>query len=366
MFPLGEAYLFSMNFTFSSADSAFTPDWDQESRRLLAIAMARQVTRVLPAATLSRIGLTRSQLEDGIKPKLVGKEGRNVRIFQEKAGVDLLLNEEPEAILISSFDPFRREVARRALEILISDGRVQPAKIEEALASARSGVETQARQAGQKALSRLGLENVHPALVRVLGTLSFRTSFGQNQLDHSVETAEICGSLAAEMGFDSKLARRAGVFHDLGKALDADHVGSHAMAGADFAARYGEAPEIVKAIRAHHEESAPESWLDYLVIAADAVSGGRPGARNGSTRNLLERSEAMEKIARSLPGVTEAYSVQAGRALRVFVDCLLVKDEDVRTLARQIADRIQEELRFPGEIQITVLREMRVTEVAAK
>ena len=333
---------------------------------MLSIAMARQATRMLASASVIRVGLTRSQLEEGIKGKLVGKEGRNIRVFQEKAGVDLLLNEEPDAILVSSFDPFRREVARKALEILILDGRIHPVRIEEALEHSKTGVDQNVRQAGQNALKTLAIEGVHPAIVRVLGTLSLRTSFGQNQLDHAVETAQLCGSLASEMGFDLHLARRAALFHDLGKALDPEHHGAHARAGAEFAARYGESSEVVHAIAAHHEEVEPENWLDYLVIAADALSGGRLGARHGSTQNLLDRSEAMEKIAISIPGVKEAYSVQAGRSLRVFVDFEKVSDLEVRGVARSIADRIQSELKFPGEIQITVLREMRVTEVATR
>jgi len=338
----------------------------EQARRLLAIAMARQATRFVSGATTDRIKLTSEQLKDGIKSRIVGKEGRNMRVFQEKAGVDLLLNDEPDAVVISCFDPFRREIARVALETLVRDGRIHPVAVEQALAEARERVDQQAREAGAKAARDLGLEGFHIAVLRVLGTLKFRTSFGQNQLEHSIETAWLCGNIAAELGFDAKLARRAGLLHDLGKALDQTHDPSHALAGAEFARKYGESPEIVQAIGAHHEENAPRSWLDHLVIAADALSGARPGARHGSTQNTVDRATRMEAIAREVAGVTEAYAVQAGRELRVFVDSVQVSDDRTRELAREIAKRIEDEVKFPGSVKVTLLREIRVTEVASR
>ena len=338
----------------------------EQARRLLAIAVSRQATRFVTAAVVTDVLLTEGQLKDGIKSKIVGKDGRNARHFEEKAGVDLLLNDKPDAIVISSFDPFRREVARLALENLIRDGRIQPAKIEETLAQARTQVDSQVQDHAAKAVKELGLTGIHPAVLRVLGTLAYRSSFGQNQLEHSIETAWLCGNLAAEMGFDQILARRAGLLHDLGKALDQKHDGAHSHAGAEFAKKYGEAPLIVQAIAAHHEESAPDSWLDHLVIAADALSGARPGARHGSTQNALDRATAMEAIAHTITGVTEAYAVQAGRELRVFVDCDKIDDTGSRDIAKQIVKKIEDELRFPGQIKVTVLRELRTTEVAQK
>ncbi len=334
---------------------------DEQARRLLAIAMARQASRFAVNGAVARVKLSASQLDEGIKAKIVGKEGRNARAFEEKAGVDLILNDEPDAILISTFDPFRRELARTALEALIRDGRIHPVRIEECIEAARGEVDARAREHGNRAAKELGIDDLHPAIVRVLGTLAYRHSFGQNQLEHAVESAQLCGTLAAELGFDSKLAKRATLLHDLGKALNPSYEGGHAQAGAEFAAKYGEKPEIVQAIAAHHEEVAPQSWLDHLVIAADALSGARPGARNGSTRNALDRAQAMEAIAREVPGVTEAFALQAARELRVFVDHAAIDDARAATLVGEIASRISQELRFPGEIKVTVLREMRAT-----
>jgi ribonuclease Y len=257
-------------------------------------------------------------------------------------------------------------VARVALENLVRDGRIHPPRIEEFLSEARAQVEQDVRAQGNRAVTELGLSGIHPAIIRVLGTLKFRHSFGQNQLEHAIESAWLCGNLAAELGFDSLLARRAALLHDLGKGLDQTHDGGHADAGARFAEKYGEAPEVVQAIRAHHEEFAPQSWLDHLVIAADALSGARPGARQGSTQTVLNRSEILEKMALEIPGVTAAYAVQAGRELRVFVDSGKIGDLQIHELARQIADRIQQELQFPGQIKVTVLREMRAVEVASR
>ena len=337
---------------------------EEQAQRLLAIAIARQATKSVSHLTVARVSLSASQIKDGIKGKIVGKDGRNARHFEEKAGVDLLLNEEPDAVIVSSFDPFRREVARVALEMLVLDGRIQLARIEEFLSQARVQVDQQVRDSGQKAANDLGVEALHPAILRVLGTLKFRHSFGQNQLEHAIETAGLCGTLAAEMGFDVALARRAGLLHDLGKGLDQTHDAGHSAAGAEFAQRYGESPEVVRAIAAHHEELAPDTWLDHLVIAADAVSAARPGARHGSTQTSLDRATALEKIALEVPGVQQAFAVRAGRELRVFVDSFQVLDTDVSRVARDIADRIQTEVRFPGQIHVSVLRELRTTEVA--
>ncbi|MBL7714745.1 MAG: HDIG domain-containing protein [Bdellovibrionales bacterium] len=338
--------------------------FEEEAKRLLAIAISRQAKDFSIAGAVTRVRLSPSQLDQGFKARIVGKEGRNARVFEEKAGVDLLLNDEPDSVLISSFDPYRREVARVALEALILDGRIQPVKIEECLADARLRVDEKTRENGAAAAKASGVEGLHPAILRLLGTLAYRHSFGQNQLEHSVESARFCATLASELGFDPKIAARAALLHDLGKALDSDHVGSHAAAGAEFAKRFGESEVICQAIAAHHEESSPKSWLDHLVIAADALSGARPGARKGSTQNVLDRSVAMERIAKEIPGVTEAYAVQAGRSLRVFVDTASISDEQMKPLADQIARKIESDLRFPGELNVSVIREMRVSETA--
>jgi ribonuclease Y len=341
-------------------------DEEEQAKRLICIALARQATRFTANVATARVKLTSNQLKDAIKSKIVGKEGRNARHFEERAGVDLLLNDEPDAVIISCFDPFRREVARVALEALVRDGRIHPPKIEDLLKEARVHVDQAARDAGNAALQELGIENMHSAIVRVVGTLKFRHSFGQNQFDHAVETAWICGNLAAELGYDVKLARRAGLLHDLGKGLDQTHDGGHALAGAEFAKRFEECEMITQAMAAHHEEQSPQTWLDHLVIAADSLSGGRPGAREGSTQVYFERSEKMEKIAQEVPGVTAAYAVQSGRELRVFVDSTLVADAQVSEVAKKIASQLQEQITFPGQIKVTVLRELRAIEVASR
>jgi ribonuclease Y len=342
---------------------------EDQARRLIAIIVARQATRFVSQISTARVKFTHLQLKEGIKGKIVGKDGRNARHFEERAGVDLLLNDEPDSVMISSFDPFRREIARVALTNLVRDGRIQPARIEEVLVEARIQVDQEARDAGKKAASELGVQNLHPAISRVLGTLKYRQSFGQNQLDHSIETAWLCGNLASELGFDSAEARRAGLLHDLGKALDQTHDGGHALAGADFAKKNGESARIIQAIAAHHEEGIPQTsltWLDHLVIAADALSGARPGARHGSTKNALDRATQMEKVALDVLGVSQAYAVQAGRELRVFVDSEAVDDAGVREVARTVSSRIQGEVQFPGQIKVTVLRELRVIEVVSR
>lgn len=338
----------------------------EQARRLLAIAVARQATRFVSHATTSKVKLSVAQLKEGIKGKIVGKDGRNARHFEERAGVDLLLNDEPDSVVISSFDSFRREVARVALEILVRDGRIQLARIEESLGEARLQVDGEAREAGLAAAQSLGIQDLHPAILRVLGTLKFRHSFGQNQLEHSIETAWLCGNLAAELGFEVVLARRAGLLHDLGKALDQTHDGGHAQAGAEFARTYGETEQVVSAIATHHEEALPQTWLDHLVIAADALSGARPGARHGSTQTALERVTQMEKIAQETPGVSTAFAVKAGRELRVFVDSGQISDLTINDVARSVATRIGAEVQFPGQIKVVVLREMKAVEVVSR
>jgi ribonuclease Y len=348
----------STSRSWPSLPTYFVDDQEQ-ARRLIALVVARQASRFVSQVSLERVAFTPSQLKDGIKARIVGKEGRNVRYFEDRAGVSLLLNEEPGAVLVSCFDPFRREVAREALALLAQDGRIQPARIDECLAQARRQVDEQVRLWGAQAAEELQLAGFHPAVLRVLGTLKLRHSFGQNQLAHAIETAWLCGQLAAELGFDTPLARRAALLHDLGKALDQTHEGAHAEAGARFAEAYGESPEVVHAIACHHEEFPPQTWLDHLVIAADALSGARPGARAGSTQTALDRATQMEQIAQAVPGVTEAYAVQAGRELRVFVDGQQVSDEAAGLLAREVARQIAEQVQFPGQIQVTLLRELR-------
>lgn len=343
-----------------------TVDESTEAQRLLSIVVARQARHYASTLSVARVKLSPQQLQSGIKSKVVGREGRNIAYFEEQSGVDLLLNEEPDALILSSFDPFRREVARVAMETLVRDGRIQPTKIEETLAQARILVDQNCRKAGESAILQLQLAPVHPAIVRVLGTLQYRHSFGQNQLEHAIETAFICGGLAGEMKLDVASARRAGLLHDLGKGLDQTHDAGHAQAGAEFARRFGENDFVVQAIAAHHEEVSAFSWLDHLVIAADAISAARPGARKGSTQVVLDRVEEMERIASEVPGVKQAFAVRAGREIRVLVDPDAVQDAHLTVVADQISELIRSQVIFAGQIKISVLRERRAEGIAQR
>lgn len=340
---------------------------EEQARRLLAIVLARQVPQVISRVTVGKVLLSSEQVSAGIKSRLVGKEGRNIRAFEDASGCELLVNDEPQAIGVSCFDPFRREVARAALETLIRDGRIHPPAIEQALAQACTDTQARMVAMGFDAIRALGLpeDSFDPAVVSLLGTLGVRESFTQNQLDHSVETGAIAGALAAELGFDPQLAKRAGLLHDLGKAMSLEQEGTHAQAGAEFARIHGEDPRVVRAIEAHHEEatppSGPEHWLDHLVVAADAASGARPGARPMSTQVVLQRAKDLEKMALGTPGVREAYAIRGARELRVFVDAALASDAETTALADRLRQRIGTELRFPGLIQVTVIRELRVS-----
>jgi ribonuclease Y len=331
---------------------------EQASERILSQAMARMAGASAGSHPLSKVDLGDKTRAATLKAKIVGKEGRNIRYFQERSGVDLVLTDDSERISLSSFDPFRREVARIALQALIEDGKIHPPRIDLALEEARASVEQEVRKKGAAALEKLGIQKVHPAVVRVLGTLHLRSSFGQNQLAHSIECAELAGLIAGELGVDVTLARRAAVFHDLGKALDSTHLGGHAKAGAEFAKKYGESDEVVNAIAAHHEEAPVTSILDDIVIAADALSGARPGARPASTEQLALRSKRMEAVALEFPGIQTAFAVQAGRELRILVRAEQVSDSEMVKLLDAVANRIRTEVEFPGEIRLTATREI--------
>lgn len=331
---------------------------EQASERILSLAMARMAGASAGSHPLAKVDLGDKAHAATLKAKIVGKDGRNIRYFQERSGVDLVLNDDSERISLSSFDPFRREVARIALQALIEDGKIHPPRIDLALEEARGSVEQEVRKKGTAALEKLGIQKVHPALVRVLGTLHLRSSFGQNQLAHSIECAELAGLIAGELGVDVTLARRAAVFHDLGKALDCSHLGGHAQAGAEFAKKYGESDEVVNAIAAHHEEVPSTSILDDIVIAADALSGARPGARPASTEQLASRSKRMEALAMEFPGIQTAFAVQSGRELRILVRAEQVSDSEMVKLLDGVAARIRAEVAFPGEIRLTATREV--------
>jgi ribonucrease Y len=335
-------------------------DLQEESRRILIDSLQR-LTATVPA----EIGATLVRLpNEEMKGRIIGREGRNIKAFESATGVTLMIDETPDAVLVSSFDPIRREVARLSLERLVADGRIHPASIEETVRKADDEVRQNFAVLGEKAVARLHLSGVHPELVSLLGKLHFRLSNNQNTLDHSVEVASICSFIASELGLDPEPARRAGLFHDLGKVLNGDHPGSHALAAADLLRSYGEDARVINAVAAHHHEVPEESVYASLLVIADAASASRPGARSESIEGYLSRVKSLEDLARGFPGVTEAYAVQAGREVRVIVAPERMTDDEARQLAFDIRRRIEEGLNFQGTIKITVIRESRFNEVA--
>jgi len=301
---------------------------------------------------------------DDLKGRLIGREGRNIRAFEQICGVDLIIDDTPEIVVVSSFNVIRREIARRTIEKLISDGRIHPAKIEEFHDKSKTDMEKHLLDLGQKAQMEIGVHGIHPEVLKLVGALNFRTSYTQNQYQHALEAAFICGAMAAEMGLNVKQARRAGLLHDIGKVLDASAEGSHAVIGADFAKKYGESPDIVHAIRAHHDDEKPESILAHLVAASDALSGARPGARKAMMESYVSRLTDIEEIVNSFEGVTKSYAISGGREVRVFVENDRVTDEQTVMLSRDIAKKIEEEMSYPGTIKITVVRETKAVGVA--
>jgi ribonuclease Y len=299
-----------------------------------------------------------------MKGRIIGREGRNIRAIEASTGVDLIIDDTPEAVILSGFNPVRREVARVSLERLISDGRIHPARIEEIVEKVTAEIDTSIREAGELAAFDVGVHGIHPELVKLIGKLKFRTSYAQNVLQHSREVAFLCGIMAAELGLNEKQAKRAGLLHDIGKAVDHEMEGPHAAIGSDLARRYGETPAIVHAIAAHHEDIAAEDIMAVLVQAADALSGARPGARKELLETYVRRLEELERIAGSFNGISKAYAIQAGRELRIIVESGTVADADVVLLSREIAKKIESELTYPGQIKITVIRETRAVEYA--
>ena len=333
---------------------------DKKAKEVISLAVQRYAGEYVAEKTVSVVNLP----NDEMKGRIIGREGRNIRALESATGVDLIIDDTPEAVILSGFNPIRREIARISLERLVSDGRIHPARIEEIVQKVEQEVETAVREAGEQAIFDVGVHGIHPELVKLIGRLKYRTSFSQNVYQHSLEVAFLCGIMASELGVNVKQAKRAGLLHDIGKAVDHEVEGSHGKIGADLARKYGESPAIVHAIGAHHEEEKPDSVMDILVEAADALSGARPGARREMLETYVKRLEDLEKIAQSFPGVEKSYAIQAGREIRVMVQPEKMSDEDSVILSRDIARKIEKDLTYPGQIKVTVIREMRAVDTA--
>lgn len=335
-------------------------DANRKAQEIIATAVQRCSVDFASEAVVSVVSLP----SDEMKGRIIGREGRNIRTFETLTGVDLIVDDTPEAVTLSSFDPVRREVARLSLERLVVDGRIHPARIEEIIERAEKDVQTQILETAEEALLETGIKNMHSELAKIIGQLRYRTSYGQNALSHSLEVAHLAGVMAAELGLDETKARRAGLLHDIGKAVDHQIEGPHAKIGADLAKRYGEAPDIVNAIASHHEDEEPQTIYAVLVAAADAISASRPGARRESLDAYVKRLEKLEEVAASFPGVSKAFAIQAGREVRVAVAPSVTDDGEMQKLAYDIARKIEEELRYPGQIKVTLVRETRAVEYA--
>ena len=333
---------------------------DNIARELVGQAIARCAADATSEATVSVVPLP----SDEMKGRIIGREGRNIRALETATGCDLIIDDTPEAITLSSFDQTRREVARMALERLIADGRIHPARIEETVDKCRRELEIQMKREGDKAVMDLGIHSLHPDLVKLIGRLKYRTSYGQNVLSHSLEVAWLAGLMAGELGVNVQLARRAGLLHDIGKALDHEIEGSHVQIGVDICKKYRENPQVIHAIEAHHGDVEPKTTLAFIIMAADAISAARPGARRENMESYIKRLETLEALCNAFEGVESSYAVQAGREVRILVQPDKVSDDQVILLARNVAKKIENELDYPGQIKVSVIRESRATEYA--
>jgi len=333
---------------------------DRKAKKIIATAIQRYAGDYVAEKTVSVVNLP----SDDMKGRIIGREGRNIRAIEAATGVDLIIDDTPEAVILSGFSSVRREVARLSLERLINDGRIHPARIEETVKKVSEEVDTQIRDAGEQAAFDLGVHGIHSELIQHIGKLKFRTSYGQNVLQHSMEVGFLCGIMAAELGLNVKQAKRAGLLHDIGKAIDHEVEGPHALIGAKLAKKYGEPPRVVHAISAHHEDIPPASVLAVIVQAADTLSGARPGARRETLESYVRRLEDLEKIAESFTGVSKSYAIQAGRELRIIVESETVSDAEAVLLSRDVAKKIEESLSYPGQIRVTVIRETRAVDFA--
>ena len=333
---------------------------DTMARELISQAVARCAADHSSEATVSVVPLP----SDEMKGRIIGREGRNIRALETATGVDLIIDDTPEAITLSSFDPVRREVARMTLEKLISDGRIHPARIEETVEKCRRELELAMKREGEKAVMDVGVHGIHPDMVKLLGRLRYRTSYGQNVLNHSLEVAYLSGVMASELGLDPIPAKRAGLLHDLGKSVDHEMEGSHVQLGVELARKYNESPDVIHAIEAHHNDVEPRTVIACLVQAADAISAARPGARRENVENYIRRLEKLEELTGTYPGVEKSYAIQAGREVRIMVKPEVISEDQMVLLARDIAKKIEEELEYPGQIKVNMIRETKVIEYA--
>ncbi|NOY87104.1 MAG: ribonuclease Y [Deltaproteobacteria bacterium] len=333
---------------------------DKKAREIISLAVQRYAGDYIAERAVSVVSLP----NDDMKGRIIGREGRNIRSFENATGVDLIVDDTPEAVVLSVFDPIRREIARIALERLISDGRIHPARIEEVVKKVSAEIETAIKEEGERAAFDIGVHGINPELIRLVGKLKYRTSYAQNVLNHSLEVAFLCGIMASELGLNEKDAKRVGFLHDVGKAVDHEVEGSHALIGAELCKKYGESRKVINAIAAHHDEVKAGSIEAILVQAADALSAARPGARREMLETYIKRLEDLENIAGSFKGVEKSYAIQAGREVRILVESSQIDDDQSSILARDVADRIEEELAYPGQIKVTVIRETRAVDYA--
>jgi ribonuclease Y len=333
---------------------------NKKAKELLALAVNRYASDFVAEKAVSVVPLPNEEM----KGRIIGREGRNIRALEASTGVDFIIDDTPELVVLSSFNPIRREIARVALERLITDGRIHPTSIEKIVDTVTKEIETIIQETGERVCFDVGVHGLHPELIKLVGKLRYRTSYTQNALEHSIEVAFLCGMMASELGLDQKEAKRAGLLHDIGKALDHEVEGPHALIGAEWAKKYGEKEGIIHAIAAHHEDIPPQTILAILVSAADTLSGARPGARKETLESYIKRVEELEKIAQSFKGVTKAYAIQAGREIRIIAESEILNDEDISVLAYDVAKTLEKQMHYPGQIKVSVIREKRAVSYA--